>query len=117
MQLEFADLSRLGRQTSAEPVKQFALLAHGIRRPATHKPQEHVPVCAMTRGWASLAHLRSQLVLVPEQLREQLPVQVMWQVAPPVQLTLPLVPTVSVQVDPFVQFGLQEVPQLPVQVL
>ncbi len=77
----------------------------------------HVPVCAMTRGWASLAHLRSQLVLVPEQLSEQLPVQVMWQVAPPLQLTLPLVPTVSVQVDPFVQFGLQEVPQLPVQVL
>jgi len=71
----------------------------------------------MTRGWASLGHFKSQLVLVPEQLSEQLPVQVMWQVAPPMQLTLLLVPTVRVQVDPFVQFGLQEVPQLPVQVL
>jgi hypothetical protein len=41
----------------------------------------------------------------------------MWQVAPPLQLTLPLVPTVSEQVDPLVQVALQEVPQLPLQVL
>ncbi len=43
----------------------------------------------------SLAHLRSQVE--PEQLTEQLPVQVTWQVDDEPQETLPLLPTVMLQ--------------------
>ena len=61
----------------------------------------------------SPAHLRSQVAL--EQLTEQEPVQVMWQVALPLQLILPLGPTVVVHVELLAQFRLHESVHAPEQ--
>lgn len=63
----------------------------------------------------SPAHLRSQVAL--EQLTEQEPVQVMWQVALPLHVTLPLGPTVVVQVELLAQFRLHESVHAPEQVV
>jgi hypothetical protein len=49
------------------------------------------------------------------QLTEQEPVQVMWQVELPLQLTLPLGPTVVVQVELLAQFRLHESVHAPEQ--
>ena len=54
----------------------------------------------------SPAHLRSQVAL--EQLTEQDPVQVIWQVALPLHVTLPLGPTVVVHVELLAQFRLHD---------
>jgi len=59
--------------------------------------------------------LRSQVALV--QLTEHEPVQVMWQVALPLQDTLPLAPTVVVQVEFPVQLKLHESRHTPEQVV
>jgi hypothetical protein len=63
----------------------------------------------------SPAHLRSQVAL--EQLTEQDPVHVMWQVALPLHVTLPLGPTVVVQVELLAQFRLHESVHAPEQVV
>lgn len=63
----------------------------------------------------SPAHLRSQVALL--QLTEQEPVQVMWQVAFPLQLTLPLGPRMVVQVELLAQFRLHESVHAPEQVV
>ena len=55
---------------------------------------------------ASPAHLRSHVALV--QLTEHEPVQVMWQVALPLHVMLPLGPTVVVHVELLAQFKLHE---------
>jgi hypothetical protein len=62
------------------------------------------------------AHVRSH-VAPPEQLTEQDPVHVTWQVALPSHVTLPLAPTVRSHVAPPVQSALHESPQVPVQSL
>lgn len=51
------------------------------------------------------------------QLTEQLPLQVIWQVAPSEQVTLLLSPTVSSQVEPPPQSTLHDAPQVPVHSL
>ncbi len=51
----------------------------------------------------------------PPQLTEQLPVHVMWQVAPPEQSTLALGPTVIVHEEVPVHLRLHDEPQAPVQ--
>ena len=51
------------------------------------------------------------------QLTEHEPVQVMWQVALPLQDTLPLAPTVVVQVEFPVQLKLHESRHTPEQVV
>jgi hypothetical protein len=53
----------------------------------------------------------------PPQLTEQLPVHVMWQVAPPEQSTLALLPTVIVHIDCPVHLRLHDSPHWPVQSL
>ena len=64
---------------------------------------------------ASPAHLRSHVAL--EQLTEQDPVQVMWQMALPLHVTLPLGPRVVVQVELLAQFKLHESAHAPEQVV
>jgi len=51
----------------------------------------------------------------PPQLTEHEPVHVMWQVAPPEQSTLALVPTVIVHIDVPVHLRLHESPHEPLQ--
>ncbi len=53
----------------------------------------------------------------PPQFTEQLPVHVMWQVAPPEQSTLALAPTVIVHIDVPVHLRLHESPHEPLQSL
>ena len=65
-------------------------------------------------GELSLGHWRSQ-VDPPPQLSEQLPTHLMWQVAPPEQSTLALLPTVIAQVDDPVHLRLHDSPHWPVQ--
>jgi hypothetical protein len=57
------------------------------------------------------------LVFELVQLTEQDPVHTIWQVAPPVHVTLPLGPTVRLQVEKAAQLALQDCPQLPEQEL
>jgi hypothetical protein len=61
----------------------------------------------------SPAHLRSQVAL--EQLTEHEPVHVMWQVALPLHVTLPLGPRVVVQVELLAQLRLHESAHAPEQ--
>lgn len=51
----------------------------------------------------------------PPQFTEQVPVHVMWHVAPPEQSTLALLPTVIVHIDVPVHFRLHESPHEPLQ--
>jgi len=67
-------------------------------------------------GALSLGHCRSQ-VEPPLQLIEQLPMHLMWHVAPPEQSMLPLLPTVIAQVDMPVHLRLHDDPHWPVQSL
>ena len=62
------------------------------------------------------AQVRSQ-VESELQLTEQEPVQLTWQVAPPVQSTLPLAPTVRSQVEPPAQLALHDSPHAPLHSL
>lgn len=64
-----------------------------------------------------MAHLRSQFVFEPVQLSEHDPVQLTWQVEPPVHDTLPLGPTMTLQVEPPPQSMLHDCAQLPEQML
>ena len=67
-------------------------------------------------GALSLAHFRSQ-VEPAAQASEHEPVQTMWQVELPAQLTLPLGPKVTLQVEPESQARLHESPHMPLQSL
>jgi hypothetical protein len=92
------------------------------------KHQLHEPLPETACDAESPGHFRSQVE--PEQLTEQAPVQMTWQVAPALQemlplfarvalqvvasqLKLPLSPVASVQVLPPLQSALQEPAQLP----
>ena len=68
--------------------------------------QGQLPPVGIKCAAESPAHFRSQVAL--EQLTEQQPVQVMWQVELPLHETLPLAPTVAVHVELPVQSTLQE---------
>lgn len=65
-------------------------------------------------GALSLGHWRSQVEPPPQSI-EQLPVHLIWHVAPPEQSTLPLLPTIIAQVDEPVHLRLHESPHWPVQ--